>query len=106
MTAVGAVEAILPLHHHAKVLVVQDEHLHRQVLRVERGELLDVHDEGSVAVDVDDDGVGPGGGGANRGGEAEAHGAQAARREPVPRLVKLVMLRRPHLMLPDAGGER
>mmetsp|Transcript_53570 Transcript_53570/g.129033 ORF Transcript_53570/g.129033 Transcript_53570/m.129033 type:complete len:283 (+) Transcript_53570:184-1032(+) len=104
VSSVRAVEPVLPLHDHAQVLVVQDEHLHREVLRVQRGELLDVHDEGSVAVDVDDDGVGPRGGGANRGGEAEAHGAQATRREPVSRLVKLVMLRRPHLMLPDAGG--
>ena len=52
VAAVGAVEAILPLNDHAEVLVVEHEHLHREVLGVQGGELLDVHHEGAVAVDV------------------------------------------------------
>lgn len=49
---IGFVEAILPLNHHAQVLVVQDHHLDVQLLDVGRGQLLAVHHEGSVAIYV------------------------------------------------------
>ena len=32
VAAVAVVEAVLPLHHHAQVLVVQQQHLDRQLL--------------------------------------------------------------------------
>lgn len=46
------VEAILPLHHHAQVLVVQDEHLHIQLLYKGGGQLLAVHQKAAVPVNV------------------------------------------------------
>ena len=54
------VEAVLPLHDHAQMLVVEDDHLDRQLLAMERGQLLNVHEEAAVAVDVDDQCVGKG----------------------------------------------
>ena len=37
--------------------------------------------------------------------QAEAHRAEAAAGDPVPRLVEVEVLGRPHLMLADAGGD-
>ena len=42
---------------------------------------------------------------AHRGGQAEAHRAQAARLDPAPRLGEVEVLRRPHLVLADVGRE-
>ena len=75
----------------------------RELLAVERGQLLDVHEEAAVAVDVDDQGVREGRLRAHRGGQAEAHRAQAARGDPGPRVLEPGPLRRPHLVLADAG---
>ena len=50
--AVGLVEPVLPLHHHAQVLVVEDEALHLQLLDLGSGQLLAVHQEAAVTVDV------------------------------------------------------
>ena len=101
---VARVEPVLPLDDHAEVLVVQHDHLDRQVLAVDRGQLLDVHQEAAVAVDVDDQGVGEGGLGPHRGGQAEAHRAEAAGGDPGPRPLELGPLGGPHLVLADAGG--
>ena len=46
-----------------------------------------------------------GSGGAQGAGQAEAHAAEAAAADPVPRLVVSIPLRRPHLMLAHAGGD-
>jgi hypothetical protein len=43
VAAVALVEAVLPLHHHAEMLVVQNQYLRRDALDVRRGKLLDVH---------------------------------------------------------------
>jgi hypothetical protein len=43
--AIRLVEAILPLDHHAQMLVVDDHHLHGDVLGREGGELLQVRCE-------------------------------------------------------------
>ena len=50
--AVGLVEPVLPLHHHAQVLVVEDEGLDLQLLDLGGGQLLAVHQEAAVPVDV------------------------------------------------------
>ena len=39
------------------------------------------------------------------GGQAESHRAHAARREPQARTAEIEVLRRPHLMLADAGAD-
>ena len=54
VAAIALEEAVLPLHHHAQVLVVQQQHLDRQLLGEAAGQLLHVHQETAVAVDVDD----------------------------------------------------
>jgi len=54
VAAVAGVEIILPLHHHAEVLVVQDDGLGGDFFDVRGGEFLNVHQEGAVAVNVND----------------------------------------------------
>ena len=98
-------EAVLPLHDHAEVLVVEEQHLDRDVLTGAGGEFLDVHEDAAVAVDVDDERVGVGHLGSHRGWEAEAHRPQAARRDPRPRPAELVELGGPHLVLADPDGD-
>ena len=51
---VAVVEPVFPLHHHAEVLVVEQQHLDRQLLGVGGGELLDVHQEAAVTLQADD----------------------------------------------------
>ena len=80
MGPVALHEAVFPLHDHAQVLVVEQQHLHRQLLAEAGGQLLDVHLEAAVAVDVDHEPVGELALRAHRGGQAEAHRAQAAAR--------------------------
>ena len=96
-------EPVLPLHDHAQVLVVEHDDLDRQLLAMDGGQLLDIHEEAAVAVDVDDQGVGEGGLGAHRGGQAIAHRSQSARGDPGPRVLEPAPLRGPHLVLADAG---
>ena len=50
--AVGLVESILPLHHHAKVLVVEDHDLGLEPLHGGGGQLLAVHQERAIPVNV------------------------------------------------------
>ena len=104
---VGAVpleEAILPLHHHAEVLVVEQEHFHRDVLGLAGGQLLDVHQDAAVAIDVDHERVGTGHLRPHRRRQAEAHRAEAARGEPRSRPAEGVELGGPHLVLAHADG--
>ena len=53
------VEQLLPLAHHAQVGVVEDRHLHGDVLRAGRDQLLRRHLEAAVAVDGPHRAVGP-----------------------------------------------
>ena len=48
------VEAVLPLHNHAQMLVVHDEALDIQLLNEDGGKLLAVHQEAAVAINVYD----------------------------------------------------
>ena len=51
-------EAVFPLHDHAEVLVVEQQHFHGQVFAEAGGQLLDVHLEAAVAVDIDHEAIG------------------------------------------------
>src|SRR5579862_4297617 len=102
---VALVFHVLPLHDHAKVLVVQDDGLGRDVFDVGGGQFLDVHQEGAVAVYVDDLPVGLRDFGADGGGVAEAHGTEARGGYEGARMDEVVMLARPHLVLADACGD-
>ena len=71
------IEAVFPLHDHAEVLVIEDEDLGVDLLDLHARELLDVHQERAVAIDVDDLDIWIRDFGADGGREAEAHGAGA-----------------------------
>ena len=105
------VEAVLPLDDHAQVLVVQDEALGLEVLHGDSRQLLAVHHKRPVAVNVDHHLLRPsvpavkGRRSAERRRQAEAHAPQSPRSHPVPGLGKLIVLCRPHLVLPDARAD-
>ena len=105
MAAVTGVETILPLHHHAQVLVVQDDGLGRDFLNARGGQFLDVHQERAVAVDIDHLLVRPRNLGAQRRRVAKAHRTKPGAGEQLPWLLVLVILSGPHLVLADAGGQ-
>ena len=98
-----SIEPVFPLHDHAQVLIVEHDHLDRQLLAMDRGQLLNVHDKAAVAVDVDDERVREGGLCSHRGGQAIAHRPQAARGDPGAGMLQLGPLGGPHLMLADSG---
>ena len=95
------VQELLPLAHHAHVLVVENEDLDRQAVLHGRRHLLDVHEDRGVTGNVDAKRLGMRDLRADRGREPIAHGAEAAARQPAVRLVELQELRRPHLVLAD-----
>ena len=99
------VEHLLPLADHAEVAVVEQADLDRDPLDRRRHQLLGRHLEAAVAVDGPHRAVGPADLGADRRRDREAHRAEAAGVDPRVRLGELPVLRRPHLVLADAGGE-
>ena len=52
--AIALVKTVFPLHHHAQVLIVQQQHLDRQFFGISAGQFLNVHQKTAVAIDVDD----------------------------------------------------
>jgi hypothetical protein len=87
------------------VLVVEDHNLDRQVLHFDRRQLLHVHDEAAVAVDIDNKSVGAGGDRPQSGGQPKAHGSEPPGGNPSPGLIILVPLGGPHLVLADSGAD-
>ena len=97
------VEQRLPLAHHAQVAVVDQRHLDRHAFDRAGGQFLVGHLEATVAVDRPHLRVRAGHLGAHGGRDGEPHGAQPAGVEPGARLLVGDELRRPHLVLADAG---
>ena len=79
--------------------------LDRDALDRRRHQLLGRHLEAAVAVDGPHRAVGPADLGADGGRDREAHRAEAAGVDPRVGLGEPPVLRRPHLVLADAGGE-
>ena len=52
MRPIALKESVFPLHHHAKVLVIEEQHFDGNIFAVARREFLDVHEDAPVAVDV------------------------------------------------------
>ena len=102
MPAVRFEEPILPLHDHAQVQVIEHKRLCRDALHARAGELLDVHHEGSVAINVNDLLVGTRNLRADRARVAVAHRAEPEAADERARLVEIIELRRPHLVLAHA----
>ena len=99
MGPVSLEEPIFPLHDHAEVLIVEEEHLDGDIFAGAGGQFLDIHEDAPVAIDVDDERFRVGDLGPHRRRQAEAHRSQTARREPRPRPAELVELCGPHLVL-------
>ena len=76
-----------------------------EVVRGGGRELLADHDEAAVAGEADDLLVGHRDLGADRRRQAESHRPEAAGVEPPVGLGEVVVLRRPHLVLADVGGD-
>src|SRR6185437_15047364 len=95
----------LPLLDHTVAEVVEDDDLDGQVVGGDRLELADVHADARVAVYVDDQTPGMRELRADRSRKPESHGAHAARGQPEPRPAEIAILRGPHLMLANAGGD-
>ena len=105
MAAVTRVETVFPLHHHAEVLVVEDDGFGGDFLDVGGGQLLDVHEERAVAVDVHDLFMRERHFGSQSSREAVTHGAEAGAGEELAGVFELVELTGPHLVLAHAGGD-
>ena len=96
---------LLPLANHAVTEVIQHDDFDGQVVGRGRLKLANVHANAGVTVDIDDDAIGLRELRADRGRQTEAHRAHAAGRQPQTRLAKVEILRSPHLVLADAGGD-
>ena len=105
MTSVAVEEVVLPLDHHSQVLVVQHDGLGGDLLDVGGGQFLNVHQEGSVAIDVDHLLVGASHLGAQGRRVTVTHGTETGAGDELAGELVLVPLTRPHLMLADAGGD-
>ena len=103
MAAIACVELIFPLHHHAEVLVVQNDRLGRDLLDVRGRQLLHVHQERAIAIDIDHLLVRTRHFCAKRRRIAVAHRAEPGAGQELARERVSVILRRPHLMLAHAG---
>src|SRR6266436_7221095 len=101
-----AVKKLLPLAHHAHVLVVQVDDLDRKPVLLTGRELLNAHLDARLAGDTGDRRPWVRELNAHRRRQAEAHGAQAPGVDPAARLVEFVELRRPHLVLTDVGSHK
>ena len=88
------------------MLVVQQQHLDGQLLREAAGQLLDVHQEAAVAVDVDDRLERVRRLGAQGGRQAEAHRPQAATGQHLARTIEAVVQGHEHLVLADVVHQR
>ena len=102
LAAHAFVEEVFPLHNHTEVLVIEDDRLGVDLFDLRCGELLDIHHEAAIAVDIDDQFFRKSHLCANRSRQAEAHRAEAERADVGARLTELEELGRPHLVLADA----
>ena len=98
-------DQFLPLANHAHPFIVDDEHLHRKIILRQGRKLLHVHHEGRLAGDVDHRGIGMRHLHAGGRRKAIAHGAETARGHPAVRKMEIEILRCPHLMLANLGGD-
>ena len=99
-------QQFLPLAHHAHPLVVDDHDLDRQAVLNRRRQLLNVHQDRRLTSHVDAAGAGVTDLHADGSRETVAHGPQPAGGHPAVGLFKAEVLRRPHLMLADFGGNQ
>ena len=85
--------------------IVDDHHLDIQFLNGQSSQLLNIHLETSVTIDIDDRFFRQGGFGAHGCGKSEAHGTQTSGSEKLTGEFVVVELGTPHLMLSHAGDD-
>src|SRR5471030_2662543 len=95
-------EQPLPLAYHAVAQIVQQQDLHGNAVGGCRFQIADIHPDTAITIDIDHQGAGTRQLGADSGGQAEAHGAHAARCQQAARMLECVILGRPHLVLTHA----
>ncbi len=98
-------EQLLPLPDHPEPAVVQEDDDHRELLGDRGRELLDDHLQPPVADDGRHLAVGAGGLGADGRRQAEAHGPEGAGGQELAGPLDVQEVHRPHLVLPDVGGD-
>ena len=98
-----AVEAGLPLAHHAEHAVIENYGDNREVVADRRAGFVHIHMERTVAGDMDHALVGAGHLRTDCGAVAVTHCAKSPACQEVMRGCVLQILRRPHLMLTDVG---
>ena len=99
------VKKLLPLLDHTVAEIVEHHDFHRQIVGRDGFEFTDVHANARIAVDVDDQSIAPRHLRPYGRGQTESHRAHASGRQPQARAAKIKILRRPHLMLTDAGRD-
>ena len=77
LSADTLIKDVFPLDNHTEVLVVHDHDLDRDVFHDGGGELLDIHHEGAVPIDIDDGAFRAGHLGTEGGRQAKSHGSEA-----------------------------
>ena len=100
-----SVQQLLPLAHHAHILIVQNENLDRQFVLNRARHFLHGHLHRGIASDIDHQRIRMRHLHAERRRQAVAHGAEAAGGHPVVWFFEAEELRGPHLMLTDFGRD-
>ena len=100
------VEKFLPLAHHTQVAVIDDGNIDLDTLLGCRGQLRLCHLETTVAADYPHIGIRPGKLGSDRCRKREPHGSGSTRGNIGAGLVMLIILRCPHLVLPNIGDDQ
>src|ERR1700758_5635002 len=93
----------LPLPHHAQVAIVDQRHLDRRAFDRAGGQFLVGHLEAAIAVDCPHFRIRASDLGAHGRRDGKTHGAQPTGIQPSARVLVFDELRRPHLVLSDAG---
>ena len=102
---VAIIEEFLLLAYEAQVVVVEDKDLDIALELGKGGELLNIHEQRAVSGEAQNGLVRVHEGGTNCSRQAEAHGAEPAGGDELPRIVKGKGLGCPHLVLADVGGD-
>src|SRR5512138_1544180 len=93
------IEKLLPLSHHAKEHVVQDNNLDRYFVCSYGAELLDIHLDAAVTGNIEDRNIRAGVLRSHCGREAVTHGSETSGGDPGARVVETEVLGGPHLVL-------
>src|SRR5688572_8777480 len=95
---------VLPLFDHAEGFVIEVNYLDRQCALFARSQFLNVHLDTAFSRDTRNGGFRESQLHTHCCGQTETHRSQAARIDPTPRLVEMIILGCEHLMLTNVRG--